>query len=650
MIRFALLVVSLSVIGVVAVFSACQASDPAGVPQSPASEDAAQPSVEQQASSPPSSEQQTATQPDPEEPERQSAQTQAEEEDTAEEQVPQQEDAEQEDEIVLGGDRPARLLLPEAADRSEPRPLIVLLHGYSSRASEADAYFQFSQWVDEGEFGLLLPNGTVDRINNHFWNATAECCDIFGTEVDDVGYIKSLIEEAREVATFDAIMAVGHSNGGFMAYRLACEAVPGLVAVVSLAGGAFVDPEECRSPMPISVLQIHGTDDSEVLYAGGRLPSHPDPERRAVAGAKKIVLRWAERAGCDIDAFEKLSQIDTDTAVEGAETSRIRYSKGCADGVRVDLWTIEGGGHVPLVRETDFTPGILEWLAQVYGFDVQLLAPSDEQMGVDTIEIGGERPARLLAPSERGEQPIPLVLSLHGYTVRAQFHDWYFGLSERIVQYNFALITPRGTVDNQGNPFWNATAYCCDLFGSGVDDAAWLAGLVAEAREAVNISGVYVVGYSNGGFMSYRLACDGLDGLVAIASLAGSSHGDPADCEAAPAISVLQIHGSEDQIIPYDGYRNPAGLEVSLPGALEVTARWAERAGCDSGPPDSLPNIDLDQGIVGAETTVQRVHEGCADGITVELWTIEGAGHGPDFQADWPDRLLVWLFIESRMN
>lgn len=652
MLRLALLVVSLSVLGVVAVLSACQEADRQPLQPAAADADEEQPTTQQQQTSAAADvEQQSGSQQQSEE---QRTQTEPEERDEEEESSQPQEEQQQaeppEAELVLGGDRPARLLLPDTADRSEPRPLIVLLHGYSSRASEADAYFQFSQWVDDGEFGLLLPNGTVDQYRNQFWNATDECCDIFGVGVDDADYLKSLIEEARGVAAFDQVFVVGHSNGGFMAYRLACEEVPGLTAIVSLAGGPLASPDDCLVPVPISVLQIHGTKDAEVLYEGGRLPSHPDPERQAVPGAKETVLRWAERAGCDLNAFEKLSPIDTDTAVDGAETARHRYAEGCADGVRVELWTIEGGGHIPLVWNTDFTTGILQWLAQVYGIDVQLLEPSAPIEGVETVEIGAERSARLLAPAERGDASIPLVLSLHGYSVEAQFHDWYFGLSERIVQYNFALITPQGTRDEAGNPFWNATGYCCDLYDSGVDDAAWLAELVAEARKEVNVSDVYVVGYSNGGFMAYRLACDGLEGLVAIASLAGSSHGDPADCEGAPPISVLQIHGTEDESIPYDGYRNPDGLEWSLPSALDVTARWAERADCDSEAHELLENIDLDQRIDGAETSVRRIREGCTDGITVELWTLEGAGHFPEFQPDWPDRLLIWLLIESRTN
>ena len=273
-------------------------------------------------------------------------------------------DAAEETKLVIGGERTATLLLPSGVDRREPRPLIVLLHGYGSNSVQADQYFQFSRRVDAGGFGLLLPDGTVDEIRNQFWNGTPECCDIFAAEPDDVSYIRSLIEEAQQVAAFDPIFAVGHSNGGFMAYRLACEEIAGLTAIVSLAGAAFADPGECRSPAPLSVLQIHGTKDQDVLYEGGRLPEHPDPDRAAAPGARDSVLRWAERAGCDRERSTELPRIDTDTAVAGEETSVVRWSEGCREGTVMELWTIEGGGHIPLVWGTDFTPGILKWLLE----------------------------------------------------------------------------------------------------------------------------------------------------------------------------------------------------------------------------------------------------------------------------------------------
>jgi len=571
-------------------------------------------------------------------------QTQSEESEPEQDVQAQQEEATG-TEIVLGGERPARLLLPHGANLSQPRPLIVLLHGYSSFAEQADQYFQFSQSVDAGGFGLLLPNGTIDQIRNRFWNATPECCDIFAAETDDVGYIKALIEEANTYAVFDQVFAVGHSNGGFMAYRLACEEVPGLTAIVSLAGGAYAEPEECRVPAPLSVLQIHGTKDQSVLYEGGRLPDHPAPDRRPVPGAKDSVLRWAERAACVIEDAEFFPPIDTDAAVEGAETSIVRFANGCAQGTVMELWTIEGGGHIPLVWGTDLTPGILKWLAERY--DLESVSDEAAGSGVETHTIGGERSAQLLLPRDRGDEPLPLVLSLHGYQGEAEAHDWYFGLSARILGWDFALITPQGTTDSRGYAFWNATDGCCNFTGSEVDDFAWLNQLVAEAREIVDLSGVYVVGYSNGGFMAYRLACDGLDGLVAIVSLAGSSFGDPERCEGAEPVSVLQIHGSDDLDIPYVGTLE---YEGGYPGAVELINRWAERADCDVDAVVALSSMDLEATIQGAETSVQQVRDGCADGITIELWTIEGADHFPSFRDDWPDRLLAWLFDESRAN
>jgi len=562
--------------------------------------------------------------------------------DSAQQESPQAEEATPpQTKFVLGGVRPASLVVPAEADLTAPRPLIVLLHGYGSNAAQADQYFRLSHWIDERGFGVLYPDGTVDQFSQRHWNGTDECCDIFDAEIDDVGYLTSLIAEAREIAVFDQVFAVGHSNGGFMSYRLACEDVAGLTAIVSLAGGAYSDAASCRVSTPLSVLQIHGTEDEIVLYEGGRLPTHPDPDRQPVPGAWASVMRWAERAGCDPTTVVELEPINTDTAVDGNETTIKRYEQGCVNRTVMELWTIEGGGHIPLVWDTDFTSGILDWIDDRYA------AAKQSALEVQERVIGAERTARMQFPPDTEGEAIPLVLSLHGYSGEAAAHDWYFGLSERILEYGFALITPQGTTDSRGNAFWNATDACCNFEGSEVDDIGWLNALVAEAGEIVNVSGVHVVGYSNGGFMAYRLACDGLEGLVSIVSLAGSSFGDPQRCADASAVSVLQIHGTADLDIPYAGTLE---YEHGYPGAVEVTERWAQRAGCDIGQASELPAIDLDEVLDGAETSVLRYREGCAAGITVELWTVAGADHYPFFNDEWPDHLLNWLFNESRTN
>ena len=92
--------------------------------------------------------------------------------------------------------------------------------------------------------------------------------------------------------------------------------------------------------------------------------------------------------------------------------------------------------------------------------------------------------------------------------------------------------------------------------------------------------------------MSYRLACEGIPGLAAIASLAGTSFSDPSHCAFASPVSVLQIHGTADEVVAYDGSTG----EHEYAGAEEVALRWAALARCDLTDPETLPPLDLDQG------------------------------------------------------
>ena len=138
-----------------------------------------------------------------------------------------------------------------------------------------------------------------------------------------------------------------------MSYRLACEGLPGLTALVSLAGSSFIESDRCLDPAPVSVLQIHGDRDSLVSYES-KLSQPP--------GAADLVLRWAERAGCDTDAVVELDPIDLDGLVSGAETTVQRIREGCVDGITVELWTMEGVGHVPRLTPAVFAERVLGWL------------------------------------------------------------------------------------------------------------------------------------------------------------------------------------------------------------------------------------------------------------------------------------------------
>ena len=128
----------------------------------------------------------------------------------------------------------------------------------------------------------------------------------------------------------------------------------------------------------------------------------------------------------------------------------------------------------------------------------------------------------------------PLIVSLHGYGGDSAYHTSYVPLHERVNSDGFALLLPNGQLDSQGNRFWNPTDRCCEGGKTGENDVAYLAELVAEARKVMDFGPVYFFGYSNGGFMSHRMACKGLPGLRAVASLAGTSYVEDSSCEGAP--------------------------------------------------------------------------------------------------------------------
>ena len=112
-----------------------------------------------------------------------------------------------------------------------------------------------------------------------------------------------------------------------------------------------------------------------------------------------------------------------------------------------------------------------------------------------------------------------------------------------------------------------------------------------KAKYSVDPKRVFVLGHSNGGFMSYRMACDHADTIAAIASLAGATFDDPSMCKPSEHVSVLQIHGTADQTIKYTGDQI---IGHTYPGAEKSVATWAKYDGC-TGTLGITGNIRLQQ-------------------------------------------------------
>jgi polyhydroxybutyrate depolymerase len=115
------------------------------------------------------------------------------------------------------------------------------------------------------------PTERSTRAANRFCNAQPGCCDFGHTGVDDVGYLTVLLDQAEAQLPVDTthVYFMGHSNGGFMSYRMAYELGGRTTVIMSRAGAGFLSDTDCVSPRAVSVLDVHGYADAVVLYDGG---------------------------------------------------------------------------------------------------------------------------------------------------------------------------------------------------------------------------------------------------------------------------------------------------------------------------------------------------------------------------------------------
>ncbi len=254
-------------------------------------------------------------------------------------------------------------------------------------------------------------------------------------------------------------------------------------------------------------------------------------------------------------------------------------------------------------------------------------------------------PARLRLPDslQVGER-VPLLLVLHGFGVSSGLLIAKAGLNAVADQKKFAYLAPEGARDALGRPFWNAGKSCCDLDHRKIDDVKRLRELLDAnlSNPSLDSKRVFVIGYSNGGFMAQRLACDVGDRIAGVISVAGASPSPDVPCAQNSALAVLEIHGDADPIVHYAGGTVFDRTDVEAhASALDTAKYWAQRLSC-SATPRLVHSIDLEPYLPERETSVQR-YDDCRG--TVELWTVKGGGHYVALQP--PALEAMWGFIQA---
>ncbi len=243
------------------------------------------------------------------------------------------------------------------------------------------------------------------------------------------------------------------------------------------------------------------------------------------------------------------------------------------------------------------------------------------------IEHGGYTRTYLvhLPKGYSADAPAPLVLSFHGRHGQGEGQAKLTGFSEVADRHGFIVVYPDGVGKS-----WNAMHGAGPAQEKGVDDVGFLEALIdgLQAEYAIDPKRVYAAGMSNGGFFAYRLGCELSERLAAIAAVAGAMAPELAEvCSPEEPVAVLDIHGTEDRIVPYEGGETKGGGELlSTEDTVDV---WRLHNGCAM-----RSDVTLEKGDV-----VCRAFRDCR--APVEQCTVEGAGH------TWPggDQYLPRLLV-----
>lgn len=241
-----------------------------------------------------------------------------------------------------------------------------------------------------------------------------------------------------------------------------------------------------------------------------------------------------------------------------------------------------------------------------------------------------------------GSTAVPLVLNFHGYGSNAAQQMFYGDFRDIADTEGFLLVHPEGTTFI-GDQFWNVGF---PGLSSNIDDVGFTEALIDELATlyAIDLDRVYATGMSNGGFMSFLLACQLSEKIAAVASVTGSMTQDTFDdCNAQHPTPVLQIHGTDDGVVLYNGNN------LSIPIA-DVISYWVDFNNCETTPTTTtLPDVDVSDG----STIEHSVYEDGDNGITTEHMKVIGGGH------TWPGSVIntagtnqdidasmeIWLFF-----
>jgi polyhydroxybutyrate depolymerase len=271
--------------------------------------------------------------------------------------------------------------------------------------------------------------------------------------------------------------------------------------------------------------------------------------------------------------------------------------------------------------------------------------------GSKLISVGDVRPAQVLIPGTlKPKVAAPLLVALPGFTATPNDLLALVDLTAEAYKRGVVLALPSGSKNGGGLPFWNATGSCCDFEKSGVDDSKYLMDLIKQisAKVSIDAKRIYFFGHSNGGFMSYTVACNNSSKIAAFVNFNGSSFSDMSLCKADRPVSVLQINGTEDELIHIAGGDVFDDPKQPYSSVADETRKWAEIDGCSTSVAliKNKTKFNYESVLAGSETT--KAAYKCPKGVAVEMWTIAGGKHLPKINAAFISSVFDFLLAHKK--
>ena len=217
-----------------------------------------------------------------------------------------------------------------------------------------------------------------------------------------------------------------------------------------------------------------------------------------------------------------------------------------------------------------------------------------------------------------GSSPVPLVLSFHGGGGNAENQLRLTDFNQTADEKGFIVVYPNGT-GRLGDALltWNGGNCCGYAQTNNIDDVGFIRALTTELQSQYNIDPkrIYATGFSNGGILSYRLACEAADIFAAIAPISGTQNYD--ECEPSEPVSIIHFHGTADTHVPYNGgIGEDSRAGVPFNSVADSINFWLGRDQCSKTPlSETFADIQHD------------TYSNCASGTAVELYTIIGGKH-----------------------